>query len=541
MKILRLWLYSSLMLGCLVSCQKEATTPDVAPVDDPATPVVANVAADKALLDKVQLSTIGYFWEYAHPASGMARERTGSGDVVTTGGTGFGVQAILVGVSRGWIDRAAAIEQLNNLCDFLATADRFHGAWPHWLNGSSGKVIPFSAKDDGGDLVETSYLINGLLAARAYFSGTGAEAELRDKITNLWEAVEWDWYASRGEGLLYWHWSPNNGWEMNMPIRGWNEALITYVLALASPTHAISPEVYRQTWVATSFGSPMNYGGYTLWMGPTYGGPLFFAQYSFLSLDPKQMEDTYANYWLQNVDHTMANRSYCLNNAPEIYGYAENYWGLTASDDPKGYSAHAPGNDNGTVAPTAALSSFPYTPYYSMQVLRNFYGSLQSILIGPYGLQDAHNKAQNWVAKDQLAIDQGPIVAMIENYRSRLLWRLFTDQPEIQAGLAKMDIHPPDYANGFPLAVPDIQKGQVDLLKHPDLNAYTLDVATKGESSYTLYLQREDGSTAEAIWDKQVQPDGLQQVIFGKEASTGKYSLHLVSPTSSKEVTVYLH
>jgi len=253
------------------------------------------------------------------------------------------------------------------------------------------------------------------------------------------------------------------------------------------------------------------------------------------------MADTYTNYWLHNVNHTMANRSYSLTAAPKTYGYTENYWGLTASDDPNGYMAHQPGNDNGTVAPTAALSSFPYTPYYAMQVLRNFYGSLKGQVVGEYGLLDAYNKSQNWVAKDQLAIDHGPIIIMIENYRSGLLWSLFTNLPEIQHGLAKANIQEADYETGFPLAVPDIQKGWVDLLKHPDLNSYIIDVATGDGGYYTLLLEKEDGTVAKTIWDNQPQLNGLHQVELGGEMLPGQYTLQLTDQSGSKEVIVYLH
>ncbi|MFD2999661.1 glucoamylase family protein [Pontibacter toksunensis] len=538
----QLWLCCILLLCALLSCKEDKETrPAPAPIE-PALPTPTSTAADKELLDKVQQSTFRYFWDYAHPASGMARERTGSGDVVTSGGTGFGVQAIVVAVHRGWITRQEAVERLNKLVDFLAKADRFHGAWSHWLNGNTGRAIPFSAKDNGGDLVETSFLINGLLTAREYFSGAGAaEVALRQKITELWETVEWDWYASRGDNQLYWHWSPTSGWEMNMPIRGWNEALITYIPALSSPTHPISPDVYQNSWVQPGFGDARNYSGYTLKLGPGYGGPLFFAHYSFLGLDPRRMQDSYTNYWLQNLNHTLINRGYSLLSAPATYGYSEGFWGLTASDDPDGYAAHHPGNDNGTVAPTAALSSFPYTPYYSMQALRYFYNSLGAKLIGEYGLKDAHNKARNWTATDHLAIDQGPIVAMIENYRSGLLWDLFTDLPEIQAGLAKANIREPEYEEGFPLAVSDIRTEWVDLLKHPDLEAYRVAVATDNAASYTLSLLKKDGTLAEDIWKDEAQTIGLHQVNFGAEAVPGEYTLRLTNQSTSKELKVFLH
>lgn len=538
----QLWYCCLLLLCSLLSCNSDTEEEQPAPdPTDPVAPPVITAAQDKALLDEVQESTFRYFWDFAHPASGMARERSSSGDVVTSGGTGFGVQAIIVGVHRGWVTRAKAVERLNKLTDFLARADRFHGVWPHWLNGNTGATIPFSTKDNGGDLVETSFLMNGLLTARAYFNGAGAEAELRQKITQLWETVEWDWYASRGDGKLYWHWSPNYGWDMNMPIQGWNEALITYVLATSSPTHPIAADVYQNTWVSANFGAAQNYAGYTLKMGPGYGGPLFFAHYSFLSLNPRQLEDSYTNYWQHNLNHTMANRSYSLSIAPQSYGYTESFWGLTASDDPDGYDAHSPTNDNGTVAPTAALGSFPYTPYYSMQVLRNMYKGLRSRMVGTYGLKDALNKPQNWTASDHLAIDQGPIVVMIENYRSGLLWSLFTDLPEVQAGLAKLGFREPVYETGFPLVTPDIRTGQVDLLRHPDHDNYLIDVATKVAGVYTLKLLQDNGTEVKTLWNNESKGVGLEQVALGQELEAGKYKLVLSSVALTKELNVYLH
>ena len=530
-------IYLYLVLLCaFIGCKDKPEEQQEPEPDTPEEPAVANTAADKALLDKVQEATFRYFWDYAHPASGMARERTGSGDLVTSGGSGFGVQALVVGVERGWITRQQAVERLHKMTDFLAKADRFHGAWPHWLNGNTGAVIPFSAKDNGGDLVETSFLINGLLVARAYFNGSDAqETELRNKITKLWAAVEWDWYASRGDGLLYWHWSPVFGWEMNMPIRGWNEALITHILALASPTHAIEPEVYERTWVNRKTGT---YEGYMLEMGPGYGGPLFFAHYSFLSLDPRQMEDQLTNYWLHNLKHTLINRAWSLYSAPKSFGYSSGNWGLTASDDPNGYLAHEPLNDNGTITPTAALSSFPYTPFYSMQALRNF-NSMQQ-LWGSYGFKDAYNKSRNWFASDHLAIDQGPIVVMVENYRSGLLWSMFTDLPEVQSGLQKAGISKPVYKTGFPLAIPDVRSGVVDLLKHPDVGAYHVDVGISEAGSYTLALLKSDGSEAETIWDNENKNNGLHTVTFGEAIPIGAYTLRLTGNGVDKNLAVYL-
>ncbi|MFD1755062.1 glucoamylase family protein [Rufibacter sediminis] len=531
-----------LLIGWITfACQEDKNEPDSPPIDDPVLPPVST-ASDKELLDKVQRETFQYFWEYAHPTSGMARERTNSGETVTSGGTGFGIQAIVVGVHRGFITRPEATECLLKLCNFLASADRFHGVWPHWLNGTTGKVIPFSPKDDGGDVIETAFLVNGLLTARAYFNGPDAkETELRNKITQLWETVEWDWYASRNDNKLYWHWSPNYGWEMNMPIQGWNEGLIAYVLALASPTHAISPAVYQTSWTGNGFRNTQTLEGYRLDIGPSYGGPLFFAHYSFLSLDPRQMQDQHVNYWQHNVKHTLINRSYSIYSANKAYGYSEHLWGLTASDDPDGYSAHSPTNDNGTVTPTAALSSFPYTPFYAMQVLRNLYGGLKTQLIGAYGPYDAYNKQRNWVGRDYLAIDQGPIVAMIENYRSGLLWGLFTKLPEIQAGLTKAGISKPTYETGFYLAIPEVRTGQYDLLKHPDADAYGIGVAVKEAGTMTLTLEKPDGTVMETLWKDETKATAQYQVNFGTTLAPGAYKLRLRTSTLNKELPVYLH
>ncbi|TGE06694.1 beta-glucosidase [Hymenobacter fodinae] len=529
-------------LGLLVACQQSGNdAPAPQPDPTPPVPAVSDVAADRALLNQVQEASFRYFWDYGHPVSGMARERTGSGETVTSGGTGFGVQAIVVATSRGWITRAEAVTRVAQICSFLARADRFHGAWSHWINGSTGAVIPFSTQDDGGDLVETSLLLNGLLIARTYFNGTDpAETALRQQITQLWESVEWNWYASRGDGQLYWHWSPRYGWAMNLPIRGWNECLITYVLALASPTHPIMPAAYQSTWAAGLNTTPASYEGYPMSMGPAYGGPLFFAHYSFLSLDPRQMQDQYANYWLHNVRHTLINRAWCLYSAPKSYGYYASSWGLTASDDPMGYRAHQPTDDNGTVAPTAALSSMPYTPYYSMLVLRNLYGTSLGAVTGQYGPFDAYNRSRSWIASSFLAIDQGPIVVMLENYRSGLLWQLGRNTPELQTGLRQAGIQAPTYETGFGLSVSEARTNQLDLLRHPDLNIYTIDVTLAAAGTATLELLNAAGAVTETIWNTEAKAAGIHAVRFGTAATTGTYTLRLRTGSLTKELNVVL-
>ena len=406
--------------------------------------------SDTALLTLVQKQTFKYFWDFAHPVSGMARERSnpayGYGDeVVTTGGTGFGVMAIIVAVERGWITRDSAARHLLKMVAFLSKADAYHGVFPHWLNGATGKTIPFSRKDDGADLVETSYLFQGLLCVRQYFDqDNNVESQLRNRINWLWNDVEWDWFTKGGEEVLYWHWSPNNGWAMNFPVRGYNECLIMYVLAASGERYPVSSAVYHRGWAQSNFfKNGKEFYGIKLPLGFDYGGPLFFSQYSFLGLDPTNLTDRYANYWEQNKNHTLINRAWCIDNPQKFKGYGENCWGLTASDNFEGYNAHAPGNDLGVITPTAALSAFPYTPEYSMQALKHFYFDLGDKIWSDYGFVDAFSETNNWYATNYLAIDQGPIIVMIENYRTGLLWKLFMSCPEIQNGLKKLDFKSP--------------------------------------------------------------------------------------------------
>lgn len=401
---------------------------------------------EDSLLTLVQKQTFKYFWDFAHPVSGLARERNSSGDVVTSGGSGFGIMAIPVGIQRGFITRAEGLARMQKIVGFLTnTAVKVKGAFPHWLNGGTGAIIPFSTNDNGADLVETSYLMMGLLTARQYFDGTdAAEVNLRAAINTLYENVEWDWFRNGNQNVLYWHYSPDKGWIMNMPIKGWNECLITYVLAASSPTHGIPKVVYTSGWAApTGFINGNSYYGYTLPLGPSQGGPLFFEQYSFLGINPTGLNDVYANYQTQARNHTLINYSYCVANPKGWQGYGDSCWGLTASDIPGGYTASSPTNDIGVIAPTAALSSFPFTPTESMKALKFFYYVLGDRIWRDYGFVDAFSIQEPWFAPSYLAIDQGPIIGMIENYRTGLLWNLFTSCPEVKTGMQNLGFTAP--------------------------------------------------------------------------------------------------
>jgi hypothetical protein len=530
------FLFIGLML-LVFSCKKSEvvnidTTPPVVITPPAITPVTAipdapEPVTDKDYLDKIQKETFRYFWDFGHPASGMARERTTSGEIVTTGGTGFGVMATVVAVNRNWVSRTEAVQRLNRICDFLIKSDRFHGVFPHWYTAGSGKVKAFSAKDDGGDLVETSFMIAGLLTAKEYFKNS-EEADLRTKIQTIVDSVEWSWHVK--DGRLYWHWSPNYAFEMNFVLKGYNETLITHVLAMASTKFPTTKAIYDNTWNVSKM--PREFLGYNLDLGEPNGGPLFFSHYSFLGLDPHFLKDNATYFWSQSLNHTMINRNYCVYKAPKENGYSEEIWGLTSSDEPNGYSDHSVSRDNGTVAPTAALSSMPYTPFYSMQALKGFY-KLKNKLYGGTGFHDAFNPKANWFDNQSIAIDQGPIIVMIENYRSGLIWNLFMQIPEIKSALSKMNFTTPTLANGFPYVIADLETKNVDLMKHPDSNQYEIDYMADA-GSVGMVLLNLDGSQEKGILINQIGTNTPKKVSF--DAKAGVYKLKLF--VNSKETSI---
>lgn len=427
--------------------------------------------SDTDLMETVQKQTFRYFWHHAHPVSGLALERSDTVNAVhywdyinqawdepnfskktfgpdagAIGGTGFGIMATIVAVERGWIGRDTAVRRLIQIADFLMNSDCFHGIYPHFMDGNTGKTIPFDRIDDAADIVETSYLLMGFLCAREYFNTENPlEVYLRKRVTTMWNVANWNWFTN-AQNKLFWHWSPNNGFDMNFPIWGYNECLITYIMAASSPTHPISKDVYKGSWVGSAgFKNGKEYYGIKLPLGNyEAGGPLFFEQYTFMGINPNQLIDSLGyNYFEQGKAHTLINRAYCIANPKKYKGYSEKCWGLTAGDNYKGYAAHCPEVDFGVIQPTAAISSMPFTPKESMQALRYFYEELGDEIWTPYGFRDGFSIHHNWYAKSHLAIDQGPIVVMLENYRTGLLWKLFMQIPDIQKGLKKLGFSSP--------------------------------------------------------------------------------------------------
>lgn len=451
MKLFQFLKYSLVILISFLSCS-DGNVSDSSGTPLPTNPPV--VLTDEQLLTQVQRDAFKYFWDYAEPNSKLARERYHvdnpdyDKDIVTTGGSAFGLMTLLVGAERGFVSRGQVVSRMQTALNFLENADRFYGAWPHWINGTNGNVIPFGTMDNGGDLVETSFLCQALICVREYFkNGSPEEQALAQKADNLWRGVNWQWYT-KGENALYWHWSPNYGWQMNFKLEGYNECLITYVMAAASPTHPVGAPAYHQAWARNGAiqnpGSQYNLPVILSYNGsPGNVGPMFWSHYSYLGLDPRGLTDQYANYWQLTQNHSKIMYSYCVANPGNWNGYSEKCWGLTASytrnaDGTLGYSEHKPTNDRGVITPTAALSSFPYTPTESMKVLRYLYDEKKNTHVGIAGPYDAFSPHYNWVTKTYLAIDQGTIVPMIENHRTGFLWNLFMQAPEIRSGLQNL-------------------------------------------------------------------------------------------------------
>ena len=484
---------------------------------------------DEELLDMVQRYTFRYFWDFGHEVSGMARDRTTSGNTVTSGGSGFGLMAIPVGIERGFITREQGTERVLKILNFLNTADRFHGAWSHLINGTTGEAVPFTTYDNGGDIVETAFVAQALLTIRQYFQGESQdEQQIVQLATDLWEGIEWDWYRRNNSSYIYWHWSPDYGWQMNMTVTGWNEAAIVYLLAIASPTHGVPASMWHTGWAGSpNYVNGGTFYGHKLFVGWDYGGPLFFAHYSFLGFDPRDKADQYANYFEQNRNHSLIHQAYCEDNPKGFEGYSSECWGLTASDDPDGYMAHEPysSRDNGTITPTAALSSFPYTPEASMPALKFFYGELGGEIWDWMGFKDAFNLERDWYADSYLAIDQGPIILMIENYRSRLLWDLFMANPEIRPMMDAIGFH--DSPNAMdPLKTAD----EMTLFPNPADESVALKFELDAESEVRVEILDQGGRTVTRPVIRKIFRPGTHTIEIGtRKLTPGVYMVRLLS------------
>ncbi|WP_372949179.1 glucoamylase family protein [Mariniphaga sp.] len=421
--------------------------------------------SDDELMDMVQRYSFRYFWEGAHQATGMALERSnGNGSTAASGATGMGLMAMIVAHEREYKQQEEIKDRILNILEFLENCERHHGAWSHWYNADTYETQPFSTDDDGGDLVETSFVAQGLIALKNYFTDADAKSvQIRETADELWRGIDWDWYRN-GQNVLFWHWSPNINFQKNMKVTGWNECLVTYVMAASSPTHGVSKVVYDQGWAGNgAMVNPRTFYDHEIRLSPDWGGPLFWIHYSHLGINPHGLSDKYANYWQEHVNTAKIHHTYAIDNPKDHANYSDKNWGLTASDDPYGYTAHQPvHNDNGTISPTAALGSMPYTPEESMKALNYFYRERGKELFGKFGPYDAFNDNLGWVQEAYIGIDQGPIVVMLENHRTGLLWNTVMEDADVQAGLDKL---------GFQYQVSsssEIQEIKADLKIYPN-------------------------------------------------------------------------
>jgi len=414
---------------------------------------LSDTLSDDSLITLVQKQTFHYFWDGAEPNSGLARERVhidgkypeNDENVITIGGSGFGLMAVLVGIHNEFITKEEGLARIEKALTFLGNIERFQGAWSHWYFGDTGKPKAFSESDDGGDVVETAFMAEALICIREYYkNGNDAEKKIAAKADKLWQGIDWDFY-SNGKNVLYWHWSPKHEWGMNHAIQGFDECMIAYILGASSPTHPIPADTYHKGWardgaIRTSM---------TKYEIPTVlkhnakegeVGPLFWSHYSFLGLNPMGLSDQYANYQDLVTNHTKINIAYAEHNPKQFKGYgADKGWGWTASYSTNGYNAHHPDNDpTGVISPTAAISSIPYTPKESISFMRYLKDSIGDKVWGKYGFYDAYSETADWFPQRYLAIDQGPMVVMIQNYKDAFIWDLFMGAPDVQEGLKKL-------------------------------------------------------------------------------------------------------
>ncbi len=526
-----------LIIASITACAKDPVpTTVVQKNDDTYSP-----SKVQPVLEEWQRKTFTYFYDGAEPTSGMALEGNERGTTVTTGGSGFGVMAIITGAERGWITRQQAAERMQKIVRFLGKAERFKGMWSHWYN-PDGTAHPFGNQIKTGDVIESSFMVAGLLTAAEYYTSNSAiETEIRDSVKSFWNTMDWRFYAQSGKALQWLWFSQDNRLELD--IKGWNEGWIAYILALAAPeNHNISEEVYAQGWQSNGgiFHANRSFYGYNLPLGENKGGPMFFAHYSFLGLNPQLIEDKYANYWKQNVAHTMINRNYCIAEAPKTNKYDEKNWGLTAcygGKPPWDYNARSPSNDDGVIAPTAALSSYPYTPFYTTQVLLNL--ASMPLAQGTYGFADAYCPSTNTSEKKQLAIDQGPIVVMMENYRSGLIWKLLMKNEHIKLGLTRAGVKDkPAYGQGFHLAMLNSVTNEYDMMRHPDRKLFELNyfLGTAGNVKFTVTNQAQNKVVLEKIIignsGENVFAFDSQEIMNGKQ-----HTIKMITP-DNKEYTL---
>ena len=428
-------------------------------------------ADTEGLLTWIQKCHFEYMWSGARPNSGLARVRyftdnpSHDENTLTIGACGFGIMGLIVGIERGFITREQGLARFEKIISFLEKADRWHGMYSHWIDDRTGKTIAFAGsggEDDGADIVETSFLTAGLLCVRQYLKdGTDREKAIAERIDVIWRAMEWDWFAANDnrhstdanidpkDDCLLWHWSPTVGFKKNFHLEGYNECLLPYILAAASPAFSLSDEQakasYKNGW--SRKGGIVNNGsryGVPFLVKHNSGvnevGPMFWVAFSYAGLCLEGYKDENGiDYHKAIGNHALIQYQYCLDNPKKWKTYSENCWGLSAgytSNITTDYQAMRTNNDVGVITSNAALIAMPYTPVQSIAAAKHYFWDIPG-LMGPWGFWDAYSDSEGVITR-YLANNQCPVAPLIENYRTGLLWNLFMSSPEIKIGLQKL-------------------------------------------------------------------------------------------------------
>ena len=424
------WLYAATVLAAFAA----------APPCRCAEAAAASALDDSTFLDLLQRSAINFFWQEANSSTGLIRDSSAPHVPSSTASVGFGITALCIGIDRGWLPRENVRQRILTTYRTLWKTPQgreaqgrcgYKGLYYHFLNMSTATREWNSELSD----IDTALLFAGILYGKEYFDGEHPdEVEIRALADSIYYRADWEWMRNYQPGLTL-EWTPERGFA-NGWWAGYNEMMIMYILGLGSPTHPL-PEITWKNWCS----------GY-VWKAQ-YGyeyvnfAPLFGHQFSHCWIDFRGIQDDYMrkkgiDYFENSRRATYAAQAYCIDNPKKWKGYGEFVWGITPSDGPNGYAARgAPPaeNEDGTISPTAVGASIAFAPEICLPTLKYWYDTYRSLLWGAYGFRDAFNLQKNWWSSFVIGIDQGPIVIMIENYRSGKVWRTFMKNTDVRRGL----------------------------------------------------------------------------------------------------------
>ncbi|MDZ4803716.1 MAG: glucoamylase family protein [Candidatus Eisenbacteria bacterium] len=461
-------------------------------------PAPASALTTPALLDTIQHTAFNYFWIEANPANGLIKDRSTTGSPASIAAVGFGLSAICIGIDHGWVSRVDGRQRVLTTLNTFWTGPQgsgvngfmgYKGLFYHFLDMSVG----VRTWDSELSSIDTALLLAGAIDAKQYFNTADAlDIQVRALVDSIYRRVDWEFMRASGVGIRM-GWKPVTGFNGFGTWTGYNEAMIMYLLGLGSPTKPPNPNNPGFMWSSWTAGYDwLTYYGYTYIHFP----PLFGHQYSHCWIDYRYIQDNYTRnkgitYFENSRRATLAQWQYCIANPGGFTGYGPTLWGLTAGDGPNGYAARgAPPaeNDNGTIAPTAAISSLPFTPDEVIPTMHNFFDNYP-LLWGPYGFKDGFNLTSNpdWYGPDVIGIDQGPIIIMIENYLNQKVWLRFMQNVDVQRGLTRAGFTAVAAVDELvpPISPFQLSQNSPNPFRHSSRISYRLDEA--GLVSLTLF------------------------------------------------------